>query len=89
MPSLVYNPDAASPVSEETESLVYAPDPVLPVQETAAPVSAPAPSAPHGFMIYDPKTGGYVKQEIPALEVKPFVNTSPAPAQAESTARVQ
>ncbi|MBQ6564565.1 MAG: DUF853 family protein [Clostridia bacterium] len=82
MPSLVYNPDAASPVSEETESLVYAPDPVLPVQETAAPVSAPAPSAPHGFMIYDPKTGGYVKQEIPALEVKPFVNTSPAPAQA-------
>ena len=33
-------------------------------------------------MIYDPKTGGYVKQEIPALEVKPFVNTSPAPAQA-------
>ena len=82
MPSLVYNPDAASPVSEETESLVYAPDPVLPVQETVAPVSAPAPSAPHGFMIYDPKTGGYVKQEIPALEVKPFVNTSPAPAQA-------
>ncbi len=82
MPSLVYNPDAASPVSDETESLVYAPDPVLPVQETAAPVSAPAPSAPHGFMIYDPKTGGYVKQEIPALEVKPFVNTSPAPAQA-------
>ena len=82
MPSLVYNPDATSPVSEETESLVYAPDPVLPVQETAAPVSAPAPSAPHGFMIYDPKTGGYVKQEIPALEVKPFVNTSPAPAQA-------
>ena len=82
VPSLVYNPDSAPVDYGEEPSLVYTPDPVMPVQEAAEPAAAPTPSAPQGFMIYDPATGGYVKQEIPALEVKPFVNTSSKPAQA-------
>ena len=84
IPSLVYNPDAAAPVSEETPSLVYTPDAELPYQAPAAPAAAPAPVKPQGFMIYDPATGGYVKQEIPALEVKPFVTSAQSPAQAQA-----
>lgn len=84
IPSLVYNPDAAAAPAEEAPSLVYSPDTTLPVQEPAAPAAGPAPVKPQGFMIYDPATGGYVKQEIPALEVKPFTTTAPSPAQAQA-----
>ncbi|MBR2287554.1 MAG: DUF853 family protein, partial [Clostridia bacterium] len=87
LPDLVYNPDAESVTyeAEETPSLVYAPQPVA----ASAPVEAPAsavpatpvtPTKPQGFMIYDPATGGYVKQPIPTMTVNPEFEAPAKPA---------
>ena len=52
VPSLVYEPEAAAPVT---------PAPTLSFQET------PTVSRPQGFMVYDPVTGSYVQKELPGM----------------------